>query len=56
MSKRTFPVARCPFPVNEPVPANTRGKGILGRLKGVLHVKGEITDPAVPPNDWRPLD
>ncbi len=37
------------------VPAKTPSAGILGRLRGVVQVKGKITDPAVPPEDWEPL-
>ena len=34
----------------EPVKENNRS--ILGRLRGKVRVKGKITDPAIPPEDW----
>jgi len=40
-------------PVAQLVPARERSKNILGRLRGKVQVKGKITDPAIPPEDWQ---
>lgn len=44
VTKRGKPVVQV-IPVDEPVQ-------ILGRLKGIFKVTGNITDPAIPPEDW----
>ena len=33
-------------------PVREGGRSILGRLRGKVQVKGKITDPAIPPEDW----
>ena len=33
-------------------PANESNRSLLGRLRGKIRVKGKITDPAIPPEDW----
>ncbi len=44
VTKRGKPVVRV-MPVEQPVQ-------ILGRLRGLFEVRGNITDPAIPPEDW----
>ena len=39
-------------PVAQLVPAKRTGKNILGSLRDKFHVKGKITDPAIPHDDW----
>jgi prevent-host-death family protein len=34
-------------------PAKQRCRNILGSLRGKVKVKGKITDPAIPPEDWK---
>jgi len=34
-------------------PAKQRRRNILGSLRGKVKVKGKITDPAIPPEDWK---
>lgn len=44
VTKRGKPVVRV-MSVEEPIQ-------ILGRLQGLFEVRGNITDPAIPPEDW----
>ncbi|MBV9145882.1 MAG: type II toxin-antitoxin system Phd/YefM family antitoxin [Acidobacteria bacterium] len=39
-------------PVAELHPARARVVGFLGRLRGKVQLKGELSGPAVPPQDW----
>jgi prevent-host-death family protein len=45
ITKRGKPIAKL-------VPVRTKNPEIIGRLKGIIKVVGDIVSPAVPPEDW----
>jgi len=45
ITKRGKPVAKL-------VPTDKPKREIIGRLKGIIRVMGDIESPAVPPEDW----
>ena len=51
VSKRNVPFARI-----VPLPGKPANKTRLGALKGSVTINGDLTDPAIPENDWDMLE
>ena len=51
--RRNVPLARME-PVRKPMPECTR-RSVVGCMKGTLRIRGDITDPCIPEQDWEML-
>jgi len=51
--RRNVPLARVE-PIRKPVPHKAH-QSVLGCMKGTVRIKGDLTDPCIPENDWAML-